>query len=554
MNLRQVLERLIAAAKGSIRQKLKAVLGLLAAALASHYCYILTWRKLRKLPPGPMPVPLLGNLLMLKSDDIAGEFLPLFKKYGPVFSFWFGNKHAVVHSDPAIDFELMVTRVDDFNARPLTELELQIIYSKGRCEGIHSSEGQQWNSVRKVLVQDLLSKKNLETRILPKTTQGARELVRYFRDKSGTVVSPRMLLKITAINASLKLILGITISYDELGVYDLQTNEWTHPKEMSESARLAFFFLKYIDSTFICLAVPNVRDVLPFPLSTITPRPGVFATFDELATERDAVWTKVIADARATRTKGSPRHWVDEILEKPRGLKDEEIIGLLMDTVIATSDTFIAFIEWMLGVVAQMPEEQRKLQAEFDRIAPDRLIDAKDQHDCTYFAAFMKEILRLYPLTPINPPRRAMVNSELGGYDVPNKSWVFQHWGAMHVRQDLWGADAHEFRPERFLNEAKEQGEQAMNTSAPNMPLNFGVFSFGKRSCPGYRLGRVSAFVQGAMLIQLYDWKLTEDSDMSRQTRLITFPKKLMCIPTYRHKIPLDDLLAKPADHAGAWF
>ena len=45
---------------------------------------------------------------------------------------------------------MMVTRVDDYNARPKTEAERTINYAQGRCEGIHSAEGDQWKAVRSV--------------------------------------------------------------------------------------------------------------------------------------------------------------------------------------------------------------------------------------------------------------------------------------------------------------------------------------------------------------------------------------------------------------------
>merc|ERR1719454_1442695 len=137
----------------------------------------------------------------------------------------------------------------------------------------------------------------------------------------------------------------------------------------------------------------------------------------------------------------------------------------------------------------------------------------------------MKEIFRMYPLTPINPPRRAIVSTQLAGYDVPEDTWVFQHWGAMGTREDLW-KDPHVFRPERFLEEAKEMGEMAMGTAPPRTPCSLSVFAFGKRSCPGYRLGRVSAFVQSAIMVQLFDWKLTEDADLRPEPRLIVFPTR----------------------------
>merc|ERR1712146_488172 len=159
----------------------------------------------------------------------------------------------------------------------------------------------------------------------------------------------------------------------------------------------------------------------------------------------------------------------------------------------------------------------------------------------------------MYPITPINPPRRAMVDSSLGGFDVPKDSWVFQHWGSMGMREDLW-QDPETFRPERFLEEAKAHGDTAMTAAALKQPNNLSIFAFGKRSCPGYRLGRVSAFMQGAMFFQLFNWKITEDSDMSRHNRLITFPKKLKVRIQYRHPLPLDVLLAKPPHLGGAWL
>jgi len=557
MDAGSILKRILAP-EAAWAKGVRNVVASLGAAISAHYVYILVWRKLKKLPPGPTPVPLLGNLLLLKTDDVAAEFAPMFKKYGPIFTFWMGNKCAIVESDPAIEFELMVTRGDDFNARPKTEAERMINYEAGKCEGIHSSEGQQWTNVRKVLVSDLLSKTNLTNRILPKVTAGARALVKHMAPLSGTTISPRMLLKITAMNASLKLVLDSTISYDDLGTYDEETNKWTPPdRELSKAAKMAFFFFRYIDTTFTCLAAANVRDVMPWPLSAIVPRPPAFAEFFKLAKERDALWETEIHEHRATIRKGEPRDWVDEILDNPRGLKDEEIVGLLMDTVIATSDTFIAFIEWLLAMVAKKPEEQKKLQDELDAVAPDRLIDAKDQPKCPYFVAFMKEIFRMCPLTPINPPRRAVVDSQLGGYDAPKDTWVFQHWGAMGEKEELW-KDAECFRPERFLaeGESKEMGDVAMNTAAPkdSSGCNLNVFAFGKRSCPGYRLGRVSAFVQSAMMVQLFDWKLCEDSDLTPLPRLIVFPKNFKAVVKYRHKLPIDELLAKAPDHKDAWF
>lgn len=229
-----------------------------------------------------------------------------------------------------------------------------------------------------------------------------------------------------------------------------------------------------------------------------------------------------------------------------------------MDTVIATSDTFIALIEWILAVVCAQPEVQKKLQEELDRVVgQDRLVEARDQLNCPYFQAFIKEVLRFYPITPINPPRRAIVDTELGGYDIPKDTWIFQHWGSMFKRPDLW-KDPEVFRPERFMEGGEDQeiGDAAFKqpTAARKDPCKYVAFSYGQRSCPGYRLGRVSAFLQSAMMIQCFDWEMTSDADVTPNTRLIVFPKKLKSKATYRLKKPMEELLKTECQPGGGWF
>jgi cytochrome P450 len=383
-------------------------------------------------------------------------------------------------------------------------------------------------------------------------------------------MGPRLLLQVTAMNTSLKLVLGASWDSDDLGEYTPTTDDWTKygkpnfEKTLSGSAQTAFWFFRYIDQTFVCLAVQNARDVFPWPLKSMIPRPAEFQSFFEMAKERNALWQRIIKEHRETVNKDAPRDWVDMLILSQDRLKisDPELIGVLMDTVIATSDTFIALIEWILAIVCDRPDIQRKLQEELDRVVgTNRLVEARDQLNCPYYNAFIKEVLRFRPITPLNPPRRAIVDTKLAGYDVPKYTWIFQHWGAMFKRPDLW-KDPELFRPERFLEEEAAVGDAAFKTptmvrkdeSGKVAASKFVAFSFGQRSCPGYRLGRVSVFLQSAMMIQCFDWERTGDSDLTPWTRLITFPKKLKCRATYRLQKPLDQMLETPCQPGGGWF
>merc|ERR1719469_156354 len=420
-----------------------------------------------------MPLPLIGNLPLLASGDPASDFEKLFKPYATkgIYSIWMGDKLAVVHNDPEFD------RVMETNARPKTEAEQQINYAAGRCEGIHSAKGPQWKKVRNVLVGDLLRTNVLNEQILPIQDREGRLFIKEVMAKyNGKVCGPRMLLKVTAMNTSLQTVLGAKLDYEDLGEYQPDTDDWTKygkanfEKTLSGPAQKAFWFFRYIDQTFVCLAVQNARDVFPQPLKALIPRPPEFQTFFEMAKERDRLWNEILKEHRDTLDVDNPRDWVDRLLgmQERHKLTDPELIGVLMDTVIATSDTFIALIEWILAFVCDRPDVQRKLQAELDKVVgPDRLVEARDQLNCPYYGAFIKEILRIRPITPINPPRRAIVDTKLAGYDIPKDTWIFQHWGSMFKREDLW-KDPEEFRPERWLEEDKLVGDAAFK--APTMP------------------------------------------------------------------------------------
>ncbi|XP_042300741.1 cytochrome P450 2C19-like [Sceloporus undulatus] len=74
------------------------------------------WRK-GKLPPGPFPLPIIGNALQLKAHHFPQALQKLSEKYGPVFTLHFGAERVVVlHGYEAIK-EALIDRAEEFVAR-----------------------------------------------------------------------------------------------------------------------------------------------------------------------------------------------------------------------------------------------------------------------------------------------------------------------------------------------------------------------------------------------------------------------------------------------------
>lgn len=94
-----------------------------------------------------------------------------------------------------------------------------------------------------------------------------------------------------------------------------------------------------------------------------------------------------------------------------------------------------------------------------------------------YLDAVSKEVYRVYaPFQSIG--RVAKHDTELGGVHIPRGTTVRACPYAVNKNRKLWGEDAREFRPERWL-----EGENKKNGGADH--LSFITFSHGSRDCLG---------------------------------------------------------------------
>jgi cytochrome P450 len=115
------------------------------------------FRKSQKLPPGPWPWPVVGNLFMLgKSPHIA--LTRFAEKYGPLVCLRLGSTHTVVASSPALAKEFLKTQDHVFQARPAS-LAFNIL-SNNSSMGVIS--GSAWRHVRRICVNELFTTKQLQ--------------------------------------------------------------------------------------------------------------------------------------------------------------------------------------------------------------------------------------------------------------------------------------------------------------------------------------------------------------------------------------------------------
>lgn len=73
-------------------------------------------------------------------------------------------------------------------------------------------------------------------------------------------------------------------------------------------------------------------------------------------------------------------------------------------------------------------------------------------HKFTYLEAVIKETMRLFPEGPFLA-REASEDVDINGYLIPKGTKILISIFGMHRDEKYWGNDAHEFKPERFLED-----------------------------------------------------------------------------------------------------
>ncbi|XP_077668511.1 cytochrome P450 2K4-like isoform X3 [Eretmochelys imbricata] len=117
-------------------------------------------------PPGPKPLPIIGNLHIMNLKRPYRTMLELSKKYGPVFSIQMGCQKMVVLSGYEMVKEALVNQADAFAERP----KIPVFADTSKGYGIIFSHGNNWKVMRRFTLTTLrdfgMGKRAIEDRIV----------------------------------------------------------------------------------------------------------------------------------------------------------------------------------------------------------------------------------------------------------------------------------------------------------------------------------------------------------------------------------------------------
>ncbi|KAJ0415007.1 cytochrome P450 [Aspergillus carlsbadensis] len=195
-----------------------------------------------------------------------------------------------------------------------------------------------------------------------------------------------------------------------------------------------------------------------------------------------------------------PYVFIDALIEETQDLK--ALRDQCLNILLAGRDTTACCLTWNL----QAAQYLSKLRAEIkDTIGVGPGVQAPtitQLKTLTYLSLVIKEILRLYPSVPVNSRTAVRTTTLPMGGGPTGTSPILVRKGeavgycvyAMHRREDIYGPDADEFRPERWENDALS-----------DVGWGYLPFNGGSRVCLGQEFAILEAMHTVVRLLQTFE-------------------------------------------------
>ncbi|TVY35606.1 Cytochrome P450 monooxygenase [Lachnellula subtilissima] len=342
------------------------------------------------LPPGPLPLPFIGNLLLLLNPNRKAHevFRSLGHTHGPIFTFWHGREPQLVISDPATTASLLEACSAIFSSRPRLVM-LSEIYYQG--SGLFTQAyGREWTQRRKLMTHALR----------PALLKGYGER----QDAEGS----RLVAELAA------------------GV------EWKQAFE--RYAATAWCVRKKAQvQNFLHLAVPGRYWAETFP--ALIYMPDFLAPWKKAARRMGdddaALNRRLVEDVRA-QGDGAGDSLTKTLLamdaeKEVSGRAFTQIPGALFS---AGLDTTMSALSTFLLALLTHPHILSFARSEIDTvIGRTRAPVLEDEPALPYITALVREVLRWRPVTPFGIPHASTARFEWNGYVIPKGTVVLaSHW------------------------------------------------------------------------------------------------------------------------------
>ncbi|XP_031847622.1 cytochrome P450 enzyme phantom [Nomia melanderi] len=465
-------------------------------------------RRVRRLPPGPWQLPIVGYLPWIDAKKPHVSLTELVRRYGPVCGVRMGSVYTVLLSDPRLIKQTFAQ--DACTGRA----PLYLTHGIMQGYGLVCAEGDRWRDQRKfvssclrnfgMVKHDGLKRDKMEGRILNAVDECVLKLEE--RSMNGPF-DPMDTLHHCMGNLVNSIVFGKT--------YEENDQVWKWLRHLQEEG------VKHI----------GVAGPLNFlPLLRFLPRYGETIRSIMDGKERThRIYRGILEEYRSrsvTTTPSETENFLTAFEEQMRRenttetsyYTEPQLYHLLADLFGAGTDTTLTTLRWFILFMAVYPEEQKKLQLEIDRSCSNERegLHLADRASMPRLEAALAEVQRLRSVTPLGIPHGTLEDTRIGEYDVPRGAMIVPMQWAIHTDPIYW-RDPLEYRPDRFLAE----------DGSFFKPESFLPFQSGKRVCVGEELARMILFLFAGRILRSFDISvpLDETVDLEGDSGITLVPK-----------------------------
>ncbi|KAF5346713.1 hypothetical protein D9756_010425 [Leucocoprinus leucothites] len=457
---------------------------ILCCAVLAHLYYRYKAKASLPYPPGPKPLPLIGNLLDIPKVRFRG--FEVFAEWSKVYSsdiLYLGvlGKNIVVLNSVDVANELCGERSATYSTRPHLTM-LSDLMNATRFMAV-MPYGDPWRARRKMFqhyfplndptrIAISRSEEFIRKHLLPSLLDTPKDFLSHIRNTAGGV--------------TLSLAYGLRIRrYDD---------PWIKLAEMTlHTTTQAAVVGRYLVD--IIPALKYMPEWMPGAGFLKTAKEGrriVNSFFDDLY----AAAVQEIADGVAQPS------FVSLALEE----NDETEIPDLKEVIRETAGIFFAggsettvVAVWNFVLLMTLhPDIQEKARKEVDMVVGhDRLPRFSDKPSMPYLTAVLKEVFRWSPIVPAGMPHCTTVDDIYRGYFIPKGSIVINNaWAMLHDENVFPNPDR--FDPDRYLTASGQLRHDILD------PETTATFGFGRRACPGSQIALTTMFVAAASFLSSF--------------------------------------------------
>ena len=187
---------------------------------------------------------------------------------------------------------------------------------------------------------------------------------------------------------------------------------------------------------------------------------------------------------------------------RPHAFDDDAVRSMVATNIFGGAETTTSSLRAIIYFLLKSPTTMSKLQSEIDQTCHDHAwpsdvpISLHLAESMKYLHAVIYESMRLFPanglpLARVSPPE----GLEINGHFFPPGCQVTVYSWALHRNKNVFGEDAMEFRPERWLDDERSR----------DLRRCFFSFGYGSRGCLGRNLAWMEMLKAISSLFRRYD-------------------------------------------------